>query len=757
MANRTFLIKFGADSTSVTKAIRGINTGVRGAVSQANEAENAFKFNGDTSGVSSALKSLQRELDTTESASKQLKSQLSNGVESGEIAKDSTEYQRLSRAITTTDGQAAKLNNSMNRLKSVGTPNFSGFDAGSSKIGKATVAMGSFIGSFAGNVASSAISALGSAIKDLGGEAVSASDSLDKFKSTMSFAGFGTKEIDSVTKSARKYADETVYSLEDIVNTTAQLGANGVDNYSKLVEAGGNLNAVVGGNADTFKSVNMVLTQTAGTGKLTTENWNQMADAIPGASGKLQEAMKKNGAYTGNFRDAMEDGQISSDEFNKAIMQLGFTDVAQKAAKSTKTFEGAFGNLGASIQNLLLNPINAIKPQITDFVSWLASSMDGIPAKFSKAFSGVNLGDIGSKLMSAFQGLDFSGLTASFTQTFAGIKAGFDTFINAVSPALTPLITAFQNLWDNGLQPVFSAISTLIVPVFKVLGAYLGGVFSGIMNGVATVFNMLTPVLQVLAPVIQFMGSVFNTIAPFITKVAQFIGNLVGSTMVFNGVWKGLGSVIGAVGKWFGKVGASIAQTGASIGGTIGKIVGWFAGLPGKVMAGIGNISGKIGGAFGGVYRAITGAIGNVKSIGSNIVKGIWAGINGSIDWLKRQIGDFAKGVTKTIKGWFGIKSPSRVMRDQVGRYIAEGVGVGIEQNQDSAVQPMYAIKDAITGVGQTINPGISLNGSNGQTLTAGNITPSSNSVIFNITGNNPVAIGEQVRKILRQEDIITS
>lgn len=101
-------------------------------------------------------------------------------------------------------------------------------------------------------------------------------------------------------------------------------------NYDRLAEAAGNLNAVAGGSADTFKSVAMVLTQTAGQGKLTTENWNQLSDAIPGASGKIQQALKEAGAYTGNFRDAMADGQITAQEFNDAIMSLGFTDAPWK-------------------------------------------------------------------------------------------------------------------------------------------------------------------------------------------------------------------------------------------------------------------------------------------------------------------------------------------------------------------------------------------------------------------------------------------
>ena len=216
---------------------------------------------------------------------------------------------------------------------------------GIASMGKASGSVKGALGALT-KVAGPALAAIG--FSQLVGEAAAATDATKKFKSTLDFAGLGTPEIEALSKSTRKYADETVYALSDIQNITAQLAANSVPNYDKLAEAAGNLNAVAGGNAETFSSVGMVLTQTAGAGKLTTENWNQLADAIPGASGKLQEAMLRNGAYTGNFRDAMEKGEITAAEFNDAIMQLGFEDAAVEAAKSTATFEGAFGNLQAA-------------------------------------------------------------------------------------------------------------------------------------------------------------------------------------------------------------------------------------------------------------------------------------------------------------------------------------------------------------------------------------------------------------------------
>lgn len=219
------------------------------------------------------------------------------------------------------------------------------------------------MGAVAGVVGAVTSSAIGS-LKGFASEAMEASDATDKFKQTLGFAGIDTSTIDEMTVKTQDYADKTVYELNDIQSMTAQLAANGVDNYEGLAEAAGNLNAVAGGNVDTFKSVGMVMSQTAGQGKLTTENWNQLSDAIPGASGRIQQALEEAGAFTGNFRDAMSKGQITAEEFNDAVMKIGSEPIAVEAAESTSTFEGMIGNLEANITGGLAQAFNELKPQI---------------------------------------------------------------------------------------------------------------------------------------------------------------------------------------------------------------------------------------------------------------------------------------------------------------------------------------------------------------------------------------------------------
>lgn len=199
--------------------------------------------------------------------------------------------------------------------------------------------------------------------------AISASDATDKFKKTLEFAGVDPSRIKQLTAAAQTYADQTVYDLSDIQSVTAQLAANGVKDFDKMAEAAGNVNAIAGGTKDTFKQVALALVQINGAGKLTTQDWNQIAAAIPGASGKLQEALKNNAAFTGNFRDAMSQGQITAEEFNQALMDLGFTDVAEQAAKSASTFEGAWGNLEAAVEKGLVASLDKVKEPLTDIVN----------------------------------------------------------------------------------------------------------------------------------------------------------------------------------------------------------------------------------------------------------------------------------------------------------------------------------------------------------------------------------------------------
>ena len=347
--------------------------------------------------------------------------------------------------------------------------NTAGIKAGNGFAGGFGAKLGVITG-IAQSVAGKAIEAF----MGLSGEITSASDSAQKFASTLNFAGVSERQIKRLTASTQDYADKTVYDLNDIRNTTAQLAANGVPNYDRLAEAAGNLNAVAGGSADTFKSVAMVLTQTAGQGKLTTENWNQLSDAIPGASGKIQQALKEAGAYTGNFRDAMADGQITAQEFNDAIMSLGFTDAAVEAATSASTIEGATGNLEAAFVKLGASVLDSVKPAITGGMSWIA---DGVTNAVPVVQAGIE------------------GLIGWFQRLYSKLEEN-------------GAITAFKSAWDNIRDAIMGVVNMVIDWAHMIPP-------DGLANGIKLVADTLNWFVRhgkELAPIIIGIGTAFAAV-----------------------------------------------------------------------------------------------------------------------------------------------------------------------------------------------------------------------------------------------------
>lgn len=591
-----------------------------------------------------------------------------------------------------------------------------------------------------GGLVSTGISMAVDAVGNLSGDIIEASDSAQKFASTLNFAGLDTTTIDKLTASTQKYADETVYDLSDIRNTTAQLAANGVNNYANLAEAAGNLNAVAGGNADTFKSVGMVLTQTAGAGKLTTENWNQLSDAIPGASGKLQEAMKKNGAYTGDFRDAMAKGEISAEEFNQAIMDLGMTDAAKEAATSTQTIEGAMGNLEASVVNVGMQILDSFKGPATKGISMLADGISGLPQAFSGMMSSIvpTLQQIGSVFQSSFAPVG-------------------QVFTSQLLPAMQPFMQALQNLGAS-IMPILNAAFQTFTPVLGSLVANLTQVGAVIISSITPVLYNLAAVFQAVFPVLQqqfqvwasAIQGVIDAVFPYIQTVISTVMNVINALISvvlagisgdWNAVWNAIGNLVSTV--WNG-IKANVTAALNAVSGVVSSVMGvisntwsnaWnsvksfvsniWTGITNAVNNGVNSVGNAVKGVKGKITGAFQGAGSWLVSAGRNILQGLTNGINGAIGAVINTISGVAQKVVDTVKHVLGIHSPSRVFRDEVGKMIPAGLGVGVQMNEELAIRPVQdMISDLLPGslmspVSNAVASPVSLADSSGPRVTA--------------------------------------
>ncbi|HGP0303135.1 TPA: tape measure protein [Enterococcus faecium] len=492
-------------------------------------------------------------------------------------------------------------------------------------------------------LAHNAISSVVSGVQGLVGEAVNASDSLMKFSKTMEFANFGKSQIESSKKEMKDYADKTVYGLEEILNTTAQLASNGIPNYTELTKAAGNLNAVAGGSSDTFKSVAMMLTQTAGAGKLTTENWNQLADAIPGASGLLQDAMLKNGAYTGNFRDAMAQGQITSDEFNRAIVQLGMNDGAVKAATSTDTLSGSWEQMKSTVINGLQSIIDKVGvenitgfinrvtkgiensiPKITQFIGWLRDIGTWIVENREPLtwivgiIGGITLAVKALNVASMLLAITGGTLTAHFV--VIGVALG--ALVGALVVAYTKSET-FRNIVNAAFTAVKNVVMSVInnlVEYYKMLWSVLQWLWEKIKEWASWIGNKF----------IEMKNSVVNTVKNLWNSVKNFFSNGVGDT------WNKISGWAMNVWNKFNQIKSNVTRavtetwTGIknSFSGGIDTVVNWMKDLPSRLGKAISDGAHFVKDAFKGMFNAALKAVGGPVNA-----------IIGGANWVLEKLG----------------------------------------------------------------------------------------------------------------------
>ena len=539
--------------------------------------------------------------------------------------------------------------------------NTAGIKAGNGFAGGFGAKLGVITG-IAQSVAGKAIEAF----MGLSGEITSASDSAQKFASTLNFAGVSERQIKRLTASTQDYADKTVYDLNDIRNTTAQLAANGVPNYDRLAEAAGNLNAVAGGSADTFKSVAMVLTQTAGQGKLTTENWNQLSDAIPGASGKIQQALKEAGAYTGNFRDAMADGQITAQEFNDAIMSLGFTDAAVEAATSASTIEGATGNLEAAFVKLGASVLDTAKPAITGGMSWIA---DGVTNAVPVVQAGIE-GLIGW-FRRLYSKLEENGAITAF-------KSAWDTIRDAIMGVVNMVIDWAHMIPPDGLAngiklvadtldwfvrhgkelaPIIIGIGTAFAAVkgYQALNSGLQAL-TGTMNtvttaakGVSNGIMLMTDLGGPVAMLKQMAGGLSlvktaQTAWSTATKMATAVQGAFNAVIAANPIGAivvGVAAVVAALAWFFTQTEAGRKAWAA--------FTSWLSETWAALVEGAKAIWNGLGEFLANLWSAISGGITSAWTSITSFLSGVWNGISTTATTIFNGIRDFIVNVFTVI------------------------------------------------------------------------------------------------------------
>ena len=273
-------------------------------------------------------------------------------------------------------------------------------------------------------------------------------------------------------------------------------------------------------------------------------------------------------------------------------------------------------------------------------------------------------------------------------------------FVSAIPTALPKVLDFIQGIGDK----IAEAAPALIKKGFDLLGKLVEGIVQAIPILIAKVPEIISTFANIINdnfPTIlaKGVGLLWELIKGIISAIPDLIANapkivraIVDVIMAFN--WLSLGkNIITFFKNGISSMIGAVKNAGKSVYDAIKNAI---TNLPSTLSnlgrSAIHSLSSTVSGLASSaktaalkVASAIESAIlklpGRMLSIGKDIVSGLWNGISNMTGWITDKVMGFANSVLGGIKKALGIHSPSRVMRDQVGKMMALGMGIGFEKN----------------------------------------------------------------------------
>lgn len=381
---------------------------------------------------------------------------------------------------------------------------------------------------------------------------------------------------------------------------------------------------------------------------------------------------------------SVKDGDMSFSNIANAIsvVQDHMKISGTTAEEASTTLTGSFGMVKASVQ---------------DFLGALSTG-DGVWRTFKNTVSSLGtfivgnllpmIGNIGSSIVSI--------LTNSFNN-MPGILDAIQKFASNIAAQAPQFIKSGFELLNKLADGIISALPVMIAKIPTIISTF------------ANIINDNAPTILICG--VKLIGKLalglIQAIPTLIANIPKIITAIVDVWSAFN--WINLGKMaITGLGNGIKALFGFLKGTGKEALDTvlinILMLPERLRALGGKgisgLVSGIKSLFGALGGAAKKIFEIIVKAIASLPSkmlsIGKNIVEGIWKGIWNMGGWITKKIGDFAGGIVKSFKGFLGIHSPSRIMRDMVGRFIGEGIGVGILGSFDTVRKDIAAFNDSI-------------------------------------------------------------
>ena len=558
----------------------------------------------------------------------------------------------------------------------------------------------------------------GKEAEDSGKKALSLGDIIkanlisDAIKAGLSALADGVKAVGSAMaeslSAGAEYADNTL-----TMSTVTGISTENLQKYNAVAE-------LVDVSTETMtksmaKNLKSMTSAQEGTGAMA-EAYGKLGVSVTNADGSLRDsetvywetidALK-------NVTDETERDSIAMVLLGKSAQELN--PLIAQGSEGIKALGDEAVKMGAVLSEDALDSLGAVDDEMQRFSSITSATSNLFASAFAPAIStlmgGVN--DLGSSfnyLLSSIIGGDSGGVENAMNMIneviqslFANLETILPQLLDLVQNLLTSAVDLILNngLWfvnagEQILQSLISGISDNIGMLMETVLILVSWITTTILENLPMV---LDTGIQMIVSLVQGISSMLPELIPVaINAVLNLVETLLDNIdlVIDTGIELILALADGllqALPSLIDKIPVIIDKLINAITNNLPKIVEMGIELTIKLAVGIikaiPQLVAKIPQIITSLVNGLKGGLGKLEDVGKNLVKGIWEGISGSLQWIKDKITGWVGNVTGFIKRLFGINSPSKVFKEQIGTNLALGIGEGFSETMKGVNKEM--------------------------------------------------------------------
>lgn len=651
-------VEIGGDTTKLGKALEDVNKKSRDLSSELGEVNRLLKMDPGNADLlaqkqdilAEAVSNTAKKLDTLKEAERQVQQQFERGEASEE------QVRALKREIEATE---QKLNGYKNAVKETADE--------VDNLGKEARASADELNDFANR----GLATVGGLVTAAAGALVAAAESTREYRTEMGKLNTAFTDNGHSAESAKAAYQE----LQGVLGETEQ-----------AVEAANHLAKLTDNEKDLATWTGDILP-----GVFATFGASLPIEGLTEAANETAKV----GQVTGPLADALNWAGISGDAFNESLAKCTSEQERQKlimetlagvygeasaayketnadviaANQANEAWQASLAQVGAAVEPLLTQVKEIAAELLTKLVPVIEGLLNNLPT-IAVALAGITAALVSYKVAAIAATAAEKGMTLAQYAAAAAQKvlnaAMLANPIGLVIIAITALVAAFVHLWNNS-----ESFRNFWIKLWE---------------------KIKSAALKAVEALKQMPAKIYNALKSAITRVQTWGTNLV--NRVKTAASSMLSSAVNTLKNMPGRIYSAIS-------GAIQRVVAWGSSMVSKAKSAATNVVNS-------VFNTLKGLPKKVLSIGSDLVTGLWNGVNNKLTWLKNKIKSFTSSVLDSIKGFFGVNSPSKETA-WIGDMLDQGLAEGVLDNAKDPIKAMQRVSGGVLEAATAPVDGLSL------------------------------------------------